>query len=68
MTAPPDARPGPADLTGPSVVRSGPAGDLPALAERIREFLVVKVCASGGRLGPNLVIWPPHSSSPTDSA
>nr|EIF88627.1 1-deoxy-D-xylulose-5-phosphate synthase [Streptomyces tsukubensis NRRL18488] len=29
MTAPPDAWPGPADLAGPSVVRTVPTGDLP---------------------------------------
>lgn len=68
MTAPPDAWPGPADLTRPSVIQSVPAGDLAALAERIREFLVIRVCASRGHLGPNPGIRPPRSSSPTDSA
>nr|WP_018349972.1 1-deoxy-D-xylulose-5-phosphate synthase [Longispora albida] len=38
----------------PESVRAWPAGDLPALAGRIRDFLVPAVCASGGHLGPNL--------------
>ncbi|WP_211216295.1 1-deoxy-D-xylulose-5-phosphate synthase [Longispora albida] len=41
-------------LTGPAAVREFPAGDLPGLAERIREFLVAKVCRTGGHLGANL--------------
>ncbi|WP_237531532.1 1-deoxy-D-xylulose-5-phosphate synthase [Streptomyces sp. SID3212] len=35
-------------------LRSLPAEQLPELAGEIREFLVEKVCASGGHLGPNL--------------
>ncbi|MFI7344040.1 1-deoxy-D-xylulose-5-phosphate synthase [Streptomyces sp. NPDC050085] len=57
MGAPPRDRLAVADLaglTGPAAVRAVPAGELPVLAGRIREFLVEKVCASGGHLGPNL--------------
>ncbi|MFJ4964383.1 1-deoxy-D-xylulose-5-phosphate synthase [Streptomyces sp. NPDC088729] len=35
-------------------LRALPAEQLPVLAAEIREFLVEKVCASGGHLGPNL--------------
>ncbi|MFJ2669161.1 1-deoxy-D-xylulose-5-phosphate synthase [Streptomyces sp. NPDC087525] len=35
-------------------LRALPADQLPLLAAEIREFLVEKVCASGGHLGPNL--------------
>ncbi|MET9479651.1 1-deoxy-D-xylulose-5-phosphate synthase [Streptomyces sp. NPDC006638] len=35
-------------------LRSLPAEQVPVLAAEIREFLVEKVCASGGHLGPNL--------------
>ncbi|MGW6292323.1 1-deoxy-D-xylulose-5-phosphate synthase [Streptomyces sp. NPDC055058] len=35
-------------------VRALPAEQLPALARDIRAFLIAKVCASGGHLGPNL--------------
>ena len=38
----------------PEDVRSLPGGHLPALAEEIRRFLVERVCATGGHLGPNL--------------
>ncbi|MFG1665338.1 1-deoxy-D-xylulose-5-phosphate synthase [Streptomyces sp. Y7] len=46
-----------ADLTtldGPHAVRALPAGQLAALARDMRAFLIEKVCASGGHLGPNL--------------
>ncbi|MFJ4858361.1 1-deoxy-D-xylulose-5-phosphate synthase [Streptomyces sp. NPDC088730] len=35
-------------------LRALPAEQLPVLAAEIRDFLVEKVCASGGHLGPNL--------------
>ncbi|MFD8110225.1 1-deoxy-D-xylulose-5-phosphate synthase [Streptomyces microflavus] len=35
-------------------LRALPAEQLPVLAAEIREFLVEKVCVSGGHLGPNL--------------
>ncbi|MEV3855315.1 1-deoxy-D-xylulose-5-phosphate synthase [Streptomyces sp. NPDC050095] len=57
MSAPPRDRSTVADLaslTGPAAVRAIPAGELPALAGQIRQFLVEKVCAAGGHLGPNL--------------
>ncbi|MFE6483767.1 1-deoxy-D-xylulose-5-phosphate synthase [Streptomyces sp. NPDC057757] len=41
-------------LGGPHPVRALPAGQLAALAQDIRAFLIEKVCASGGHLGPNL--------------
>ncbi|MFE7123172.1 1-deoxy-D-xylulose-5-phosphate synthase [Streptomyces sp. NPDC057617] len=41
-------------IEGPDDVRALPSGLLPALAHEIREFLVEKVCAAGGHLGPNL--------------
>ncbi|GHG90333.1 1-deoxy-D-xylulose-5-phosphate synthase [Streptomyces lanatus] len=50
-------RPRSPDLTtlgGPHDVRALPAGQLAALARDIRTFLIEKVCASGGHLGPNL--------------
>jgi 1-deoxy-D-xylulose-5-phosphate synthase len=43
-----------ADITSPSDLRAVPPEALPALAEEIREFLVEKVSATGGHLGPNL--------------
>ena len=57
MNAPPRDQLGVTDLAalpGPAAVRDVPARELPALAGRIREFLVEKVCANGGHLGPNL--------------
>lgn len=54
MTAATPTRPISADLTDPQAVRAVPAGELPVLATRIREFLIEKVCAGGGHLGPNL--------------
>ncbi|MGC5567251.1 1-deoxy-D-xylulose-5-phosphate synthase [Streptomyces sp. FR-108] len=41
-------------LGGPHAVRALPAGQLASLAQDIRTFLIEKVCASGGHLGPNL--------------
>ncbi|MFI0511102.1 1-deoxy-D-xylulose-5-phosphate synthase [Streptomyces sp. WSLK1-5] len=41
-------------LGGPHDVRALPADQLPSLAQDIRAFLIDKVCASGGHLGPNL--------------
>ncbi|WP_326841045.1 1-deoxy-D-xylulose-5-phosphate synthase [Streptomyces sp. NBC_01558] len=41
-------------LGGPHTVRALPAGQLAALAQDIRTFLIEKVCAAGGHLGPNL--------------
>lgn len=41
-------------LGGPHDVRALPAGQLAALARDIRAFLIEKVCAAGGHLGPNL--------------
>ncbi|NGO43234.1 1-deoxy-D-xylulose-5-phosphate synthase [Streptomyces ureilyticus] len=41
-------------LRGPHDVRALPTGRLAALAQDIRTFLIEKVCASGGHLGPNL--------------
>ncbi|MFJ4771035.1 1-deoxy-D-xylulose-5-phosphate synthase [Streptomyces uncialis] len=41
-------------VIGPEVLRVLPPEQLPLLAAEIREFLVEKVCASGGHLGPNL--------------
>lgn len=46
-----------AGLYGPDAVRDTPAAELPALAARIRRFLIEKVCASGGHLGPNWGWW-----------
>lgn len=57
MTAPPDTVPRLADLADmadPEALRDVPAGELPALAGQIREFLIEKACAAGGHLGPNL--------------
>lgn len=54
MTAATPSKLSPADLTGPEAVRAVPAAELPALAAQIREFLIEKVCAAGGHLGPNL--------------
>ncbi|MFJ4478792.1 1-deoxy-D-xylulose-5-phosphate synthase [Streptomyces xanthochromogenes] len=51
MTTHAPTRPRLADL---SDLRALPAGELPALAGQIRKFLIEKVCASGGHLGPNL--------------
>ncbi|MFD3330323.1 1-deoxy-D-xylulose-5-phosphate synthase [Streptomyces sp. NPDC058701] len=39
---------------GVRTLRELPAVELPALADRIRDFLVSSVCATGGHLGPNL--------------
>jgi len=41
-------------LTGPEDVRALPAGDLPALAEEIRQLLIESVPRTGGHFGPNL--------------
>jgi len=41
-------------LTGPDDVRALPAGDLPALAEEIRQLLIESVPRTGGHFGPNL--------------
>jgi 1-deoxy-D-xylulose-5-phosphate synthase len=41
-------------IGGPHDVRAVPTGQLAALAQDIRTFLIEKVCASGGHLGPNL--------------
>ncbi|ANZ21333.1 1-deoxy-D-xylulose-5-phosphate synthase [Streptomyces noursei ATCC 11455] len=38
----------------PGVLRTLPADQLPLLADEIRQFLVERVCATGGHLGPNL--------------
>ncbi|MEV2248382.1 1-deoxy-D-xylulose-5-phosphate synthase [Streptomyces sp. NPDC049970] len=43
-----------ASLRGPHDVRALPSDQLPGLAHEIRTFLIDKVCASGGHLGPNL--------------
>ncbi|MFE6163249.1 1-deoxy-D-xylulose-5-phosphate synthase [Streptomyces sp. NPDC056486] len=40
--------------TSPAEVRALPPERLPAVSEKIRSFLVEKVCATGGHLGPNL--------------
>ncbi|GGS80031.1 1-deoxy-D-xylulose-5-phosphate synthase [Streptomyces griseoviridis] len=41
-------------VTGPRRLKELRPDRLPALADEIREFLVDKVCAAGGHLGPNL--------------
>lgn len=41
-------------ISSPEDLRQIPEEDLPALAEAIRQFLVQKVSATGGHLGPNL--------------
>ncbi|MEE3017403.1 MAG: 1-deoxy-D-xylulose-5-phosphate synthase N-terminal domain-containing protein, partial [Actinomycetota bacterium] len=41
-------------IRSPHDVRALPPSDVPQLAEEIRSFLVEKVAASGGHLGPNL--------------
>ncbi|MEG3630565.1 1-deoxy-D-xylulose-5-phosphate synthase [Streptomyces poriticola] len=41
-------------VTGPEELKKLSPEELPALAGRIREFLVDRVCAAGGHLGPNL--------------
>ncbi|MFD5313240.1 1-deoxy-D-xylulose-5-phosphate synthase N-terminal domain-containing protein, partial [Streptomyces ardesiacus] len=41
-------------LGGPRDVRTVPPGELAALARDIRTFMIEKVCATGGHLGPNL--------------
>jgi len=43
-----------ADISSPSDLRALPPEALPGLAEEIRGFLVEKVSATGGHLGPNL--------------
>ncbi|MFD7668794.1 1-deoxy-D-xylulose-5-phosphate synthase [Streptomyces sp. NPDC059788] len=43
-----------AEVTGPKALRALPENTLPGLAREIRAFLVDKVAASGGHLGPNL--------------
>ncbi|MEY9997090.1 deoxyxylulose-5-phosphate synthase [Streptomyces sp. V4I8] len=42
------------DIAGPEDLRALPAQDVPELAGEVRRFLVSKVCALGGHLGPNL--------------
>ncbi|MFI1798777.1 1-deoxy-D-xylulose-5-phosphate synthase N-terminal domain-containing protein [Streptomyces sp. NPDC020379] len=42
------------DVTSPQVLRELAPGELPAPAGQIRAFLIAKVSATGGRLGPNL--------------
>ena len=57
MTTVPATRAAPVpDLDGlsPQVLRGLDRGQLSELAARIREFLVERVCATGGHLGPNL--------------
>ncbi|WP_405014117.1 1-deoxy-D-xylulose-5-phosphate synthase [Kitasatospora sp. NBC_01539] len=41
-------------ITGPTDLRRLPAGDLPLLADEIRDFLIDAVTRTGGHLGPNL--------------
>jgi len=41
-------------ITSPRDLRSMPADQLPELAQQVRSFLVEKVAATGGHLGPNL--------------
>lgn len=41
-------------ISSPEDLRQIPEEDLPTLAEAIRQFLVQKVSATGGHLGPNL--------------
>ncbi|QHC22971.1 1-deoxy-D-xylulose-5-phosphate synthase [Streptomyces sp. GS7] len=41
-------------VNDPGALRSLPDGELAVLAAEIRRFLVEKVCATGGHLGPNL--------------
>ncbi|MCF3104871.1 1-deoxy-D-xylulose-5-phosphate synthase [Streptomyces roseoverticillatus] len=42
------------DVTSPQVLRDFAPGELPTLAGQIRAFLIAKVGATGGHLGPNL--------------
>jgi 1-deoxy-D-xylulose-5-phosphate synthase len=44
----------PLEALNPKTLRHMEPARLPGLAARIREFLVAKVCATGGHLGPNL--------------
>jgi 1-deoxy-D-xylulose-5-phosphate synthase len=41
-------------IESPADLRAIPADQLPVLAEEIRDFLVTRVSATGGHLGPNL--------------
>ncbi|GAA1070156.1 1-deoxy-D-xylulose-5-phosphate synthase [Kitasatospora arboriphila] len=41
-------------IKGPADLRRLPAGDLPLLADEIRDFLIDAVTRTGGHLGPNL--------------
>ncbi|MFJ8584306.1 1-deoxy-D-xylulose-5-phosphate synthase [Streptomyces sp. NPDC093595] len=43
-----------AGVAGPQDLRALPEERLPALSAEIRRFLIEKVCATGGHLGPNL--------------
>jgi 1-deoxy-D-xylulose-5-phosphate synthase len=43
-----------AGITSPADLKEVPTADLPGLAEQIRTYLVDKVGANGGHLGPNL--------------
>jgi 1-deoxy-D-xylulose-5-phosphate synthase len=60
LSGPPDAPAGPINLGIawdkflPTGLRALPAGRLPEVAGQIRRFLIEKVTASGGHLGPNL--------------
>ncbi|RPK55075.1 1-deoxy-D-xylulose-5-phosphate synthase [Streptomyces sp. ADI96-02] len=51
---PSTAMPMPESIDGPAALRSLPPALLPAPAAEIRSFLVEKVSATGGHLGPNL--------------
>jgi 1-deoxy-D-xylulose-5-phosphate synthase len=57
-TLPPAGRPAEPSIVPPAPrpagLRSLPAARLPGLAADIRAFLIEKVCAAGGHLGPNL--------------
>jgi 1-deoxy-D-xylulose-5-phosphate synthase len=60
VSAPPDLSLEPIEpmlpslITHPGALRALPAGRLPELAAEIRHFLIEKVAAVGGHLGPNL--------------
>jgi 1-deoxy-D-xylulose-5-phosphate synthase len=54
MTVPQSDRVVPLETLSPQALRGLQPGQLTTLAERIRRFLVEKVCAAGGHLGPNL--------------
>jgi 1-deoxy-D-xylulose-5-phosphate synthase len=54
LSGSPKAPAGPAIPSSPWGLRALPAGRLPEVADQIRRFLIEKVTASGGHLGPNL--------------